>query len=143
MSLVVDASVAIKWFLPEVHSQAARRILKKPQNLLAPDLIWPEVGNTIWKKFHRNEIDADEAAEIIRDFIRLPLEIHDSKLLLELAWTLARYSDGSVYDSLYVALSLLKKSPLVTADRKLYDRFGLKFKGYSVEPRLIWVEDIK
>ena len=36
---VVDASVAIKWFVPEIHAEAARRLLREGITLLAPDLI--------------------------------------------------------------------------------------------------------
>ncbi len=52
--LVVDSSVAVKWFVPEPYSAEARRILDGYKNgtlsFLAPDLINPEVGNIIWKK---------------------------------------------------------------------------------------------
>jgi predicted nucleic acid-binding protein len=53
-NLVVDSSVAIKWFITETYSQVARRILNDYQsgsiNLLAPDLINAEIGNIVWKK---------------------------------------------------------------------------------------------
>jgi len=45
---VVDASVVIKWFVPEIHSEAARRLLAKAHQYLSPDLLFPEVGNVIW-----------------------------------------------------------------------------------------------
>lgn len=44
---VVDASVAIKWFVPEIHSDAAARLLDPEIYISAPDLIAPEFGNTI------------------------------------------------------------------------------------------------
>lgn len=47
---VVDASVAIKWFLPEVHSEPASRLLREERYLLVPDLIWAEFGNVLGKK---------------------------------------------------------------------------------------------
>ena len=52
MSLyVVDASVVIKWFVPEIHGDAARRLLSAPHEYFSPDLLFPEVGNAIWKRF--------------------------------------------------------------------------------------------
>ena len=54
--VVVDASVAAKWFLPEIHSPAAERLLDPSIVLCAPDLIVPELGNIVWKKLRRNEI---------------------------------------------------------------------------------------
>lgn len=41
--VVVDDSVAIKWFVPEIHAEAARRLLREGITLLAPDLIWEDV----------------------------------------------------------------------------------------------------
>jgi len=36
---VVDASVAMKWFIPEIHSPAAARLLEEQLHLCAPDLL--------------------------------------------------------------------------------------------------------
>ena len=47
---VVDASVVVKWFVPEIHSDAARRLLVLPHEYVAPDLLFAETANTIWKK---------------------------------------------------------------------------------------------
>ena len=47
-SLVVDASVVAKWVLPEVHSDAARDLLSVAE-VLAPDLLWAELGNVLWR----------------------------------------------------------------------------------------------
>jgi len=43
---VVDASVAVKWFVPEIQSAAAERLLDPEIVLSAPDLILSELGNT-------------------------------------------------------------------------------------------------
>ena len=51
---VVDASVAIKWFVPEIHAEAARRLLREGITLLAPDLIWAEVANALWRMRRRS-----------------------------------------------------------------------------------------
>ena len=37
--VVVDASVAVKWFLPEIHSEAALRYLDGDYERVAPDLL--------------------------------------------------------------------------------------------------------
>ncbi|WP_211175979.1 type II toxin-antitoxin system VapC family toxin [Brasilonema sp. UFV-L1] len=47
---VVDANVAIKWFLPQVYADDARRLLTGNHSLLVPDLLFPEVGNILWKE---------------------------------------------------------------------------------------------
>ena len=58
MTLVVDASVACKWFVAESGSDAAAALLAGDQMLLAPDLIVPEVCNAAWSKLRRGEIGA-------------------------------------------------------------------------------------
>lgn len=138
-ALVVDASVAVKWFLPEIHSEAAGRILKSRQKLLAPDLIWAEVGNTLWKKNIRQEITMEESSGILKDFLRFPLEIYSSKTLIDTAWNLALRCRISVYDGLYIALAVGSGCSLVTADRKFYE----SLRAEAVGKKLIWVEDTK
>ena len=54
-AFVVDASVVVKWFVPEVHSDAARRLLTLSHEYFAPDLLFAETANTIWKKIRRGE----------------------------------------------------------------------------------------
>lgn len=138
-AFVVDASVAVKWFLPEIHAEAAGRILKSKQLLLAPDLIWAEVGNAVWKKVRWGEITSAEAEGILKDFIRFPLQTYASKTLLEAAWRLADQVGITVYDGLYLALAAGQGCPLITADRKLYQSIRKK----PIGSRLIWVEDVK
>jgi predicted nucleic acid-binding protein len=55
-TFVVDASVVIKWFVPEVHSDAARRLLERSHQYVAPDLLYAETANAIWKKVRRGEL---------------------------------------------------------------------------------------
>jgi predicted nucleic acid-binding protein len=104
--VVVDASVAVKWFVPEIHSVAASRMLDREIALYAPDLIGPEFGNILWKKVRREEIRREEAAEIMNAFAKLPFEIRPSSTLLPAAFELAVALNRTVYDSLYLALAV-------------------------------------
>ena len=47
---VIDASVAVKWFLPEIHTDAAEKWMARDAAFLAPDLIYAEFGNVLWKR---------------------------------------------------------------------------------------------
>src|SRR5687767_1778490 len=107
--VVVDASVAVKWFVPEIHSEAAARVLGPEIALYAPDLIGPEFGNVLWKKVRRDEIERTEADEILNAFAKLPFEIRSSSLLLSAAFELAVALDRTVYDSLYLALAVAEE----------------------------------
>ena len=136
--LVVDASVAIKWFLPEIHSEAASLVLKTKCELVAPDLIWVEVGSILWKKVLRKELNVTEADGILKDFLRFPIQTQGSKFLLHSAWQLDNGSGATVYDSLYLAFANYHGCPLVTADKKFYELMIKK----TASSRVIWVEDI-
>ena len=121
MKLVIDASVAIKWFIPEVHSESAQRLLSNSEaGLLAPDLIVPEFTNILWKKERRNEIRRSEALEILNALPSIGIAVHPSDSLVVSAFEIASKIDRSVYDCLYLALAVAHDCPLVTADRKFH-----------------------
>ena len=138
-TVVIDASVAVKWFLPEVHAAAARRVLRGRRTLLAPDLIWAEVGNVMWKKRRIGEVTADEARTVLKTFRQFPLETCTTKVLLEPAWELGERLGITVYDSLYLVLAMHRRCQLITADAHL--RHAVK--GDAMERTLLWVEDVR
>ena len=116
---VVDASVAAAAFFPEDHSDAARELLASGRTLHAPDLIWAELGNVIWKRYRLSEIDEAEANDLLADALALPLRIAPSDELLEAALKLAMRTGRTVYDCLYLALALKINAMMITADRRL------------------------
>src|SRR3989339_270423 len=117
--LVIDASVAVKWFIPEAGSIAAVKLLDDRKQLIAPDLIYPEVGNIFWKLCGRRLLTDDEAFEIANSFLALPLEIYNSRILLAGALEIAAATGRTVYDSLYLALAVENDCVMVTADKQL------------------------
>ena len=137
-TLVVDASVTIKWFLPEIHSDEARLILESKWELWAPDFIWVEFGSTLRKKIRLKEVTVLEAESILKDFMQFPIQTCGAKLLLNAAWQLACESGATIYDSLYLALASSRGCSLVTADRKFYESIS---KGTD-SAKIIWVEDV-
>jgi predicted nucleic acid-binding protein len=135
--VVVDASVAAKWFVPEIHSAAAERLLDPDIILYAPDLVTAEFGNIVWKKVRRSEITREEGDEILRAFAAVPLEIRPSSVLLAAAFELACELDRSLYDSLYLALAVAEDCVLVTADAK----FLAVVAASALESHIEWVEE--
>jgi predicted nucleic acid-binding protein len=116
---VVDASVVIKWFVPERGWESALRLRGKA--LLSPDLLLPEIGNILWKKVGRKQISMEDGHAILSAVARSEIEIHATTdpLLLDSALQIAHDADVSFYDSLYVSLAALEGPPLVTADNSL------------------------
>jgi predicted nucleic acid-binding protein len=136
--LVVDANVVIKWHVHEVHSDAARRLLQDDAPVPhVPDLMFPEVGNILWKKIRQGELTEDKARGIARLVAVAPLEVHASAPLWEAALEIAVHTGRSVYDSLDVALAVQMDSRLVTADEKLFNAL----KDGPLGARVLWVED--
>ena len=116
---MVDASVAVKWLLPEVHSAAALTLLNAATILHAPDLLYPEVANALWKRVRSGEIAVDKAKDLLAWLSTLPLTLHPSLPLILSATDIACRYDRTVYDSIYLALAVREGVALVTADRKL------------------------
>jgi predicted nucleic acid-binding protein len=117
--LVIDASVVIKWFVPEVHSDAARHLLARSHDFVAPDLLFAEAANTIWKKTQRRELTSQAARRLVADLGRIAVDTVPSPTLIEDAHALAIGTRCTVYDALYVALAARLNTSLVTADQRL------------------------
>jgi predicted nucleic acid-binding protein len=135
---IVDASVAVKWFVPEIHSAQALRLLAADCELLAPDLLPSEFGNILWKKTRRGEVQIRDAVEIVHALAAVPLGFSSATSLLEPAYLLAAEFGRTVYDSLYLALALLETCPLGTADRRLFNAL----QGTFLAASLLWIEDL-
>lgn len=130
-TVVVDASVAAKWFLPEPDASAASEWLDDRYRLAAPDLIRAEIGNIVWKLQRRGVLDSDAAFETIERFLSVPLEIHDSASLLAPALEIAMATGRPVYDSLYLALAVELGGTVVTADDRWVNALaGSPFAGF-------------
>jgi predicted nucleic acid-binding protein len=116
---IVDASVVVKWFVPEIHSEAARRLLTSPHEYLAPDLLFAETATTIWKKVRRGELKLQEGRRLVADIGRIAIETVSCRALAEDAHALASATGRTVYDALYVALAVRLDTRLITADDRL------------------------
>jgi predicted nucleic acid-binding protein len=116
---VVDASVVIKWFVPEVHGDRARRLLATAHQYLSPDLLFPELGNVIWKKVRRGELTADEGQRLAADISRIAVETVPTRGLMIDAHAVAVTTGLTVYDAMYLALAVRLQTELITADEKL------------------------
>jgi predicted nucleic acid-binding protein len=136
--VVVDASVAVLWFLPNVLWQAARRVLAPQYARLAPELIWSEIGNALWKRWRRGDISAAASFEALRDLASTDLDIEPTVSLTMRALEIAQATDRTVYDCLYLALAEAKGCRLVTADRRFYN--ALQSTPYA--GTVLWVEDV-
>jgi predicted nucleic acid-binding protein len=141
VSFVVDAGVAIKWYVPEVHEADAKRFLNSACNLHVPELFYPEFGNILWKKaclLKKPEITEAEGREILELLLGVALTVHPMAPLVLVAFELAASAARpTVYDSCYLVLAKTLNCRFVTADRVFFD----SLKGGPFGPYLAWVAD--
>jgi predicted nucleic acid-binding protein len=135
---IIDASVAIKWFLPETHSINAMRLLTASREMLAPDLLFSECGNVLWKKWLRQEIMPEVIPAILHDLSRMRMRIVPTVVLIEEASRIAVTYRRSFYDSVYLALAAANKGHMVTGDEKLVNAL----RGTSLESVVLAIAEI-
>jgi predicted nucleic acid-binding protein len=115
--LVVDASVVVPWLVPEAASEAALRL--RGRELIAPDLLFSEAANALWKKVGRGELTADEAETAAHLLGSAPLRIRAARDLLPRAVRLAVELAQPAHGCVYLALAEAEGVPLVSDDRRL------------------------
>jgi predicted nucleic acid-binding protein len=120
-TLVIDASIAIKWVIEEAGTAQALA-LRRRATLIAPDLLVAECANVLWKKVRRQEILKEEAVLAARLLQGSSIELLPTRSLLEPATRLAVELDHPAYDCLYLALAIEKDCPFVTADERFRDK---------------------
>jgi predicted nucleic acid-binding protein len=123
---VLDASVAAKWFLPaegETLTDEALDLLYRYTTgqirLIVPDLFWAEFANILWKAVRQGRWTKEAADTAIAAMRDRNLPTVPSLALLEAAFAIANAFQRTVYDSLYVALAVISKAQLLTADERL------------------------
>ncbi|HYB76772.1 MAG TPA: type II toxin-antitoxin system VapC family toxin [Candidatus Bathyarchaeia archaeon] len=121
---VLDASIVIKWFVPEVHSDAARRLLRYRHDYIAPDLMFAETANAIWKKVDRGELSPQDGARLVADVDKVAVETVPCRALAEDAYALAVATRQTVYDAMYLALAVRLDTRMITADERLAGALG-------------------
>jgi predicted nucleic acid-binding protein len=133
--VVIDASVVVKLFFEEEHSKAAEQCVARADELLAPDLLWAETANVIWKRQRHGDLTADAAADLLRHILALPVAIHPSADLVPDALDLAMRLERTVYDCLYLALAVRTASIMVTGDLRLVNALA----GGPLEKYIAWI----
>ena len=117
MTLVVDASVAVKWVLLEDDSERARALIGA-EPLVAPDFLLLECANVLAQQVRRQRLSTDDAAAGLRIIQAAGLRLVASPPHVVEAQRLAMSLGQTVYDSLYLAVALAEGAVLITADSR-------------------------
>lgn len=138
MIVIVDASVAAKWFFGEEHSEAALSLLGNPFELHISEFFFLEIDSILIKRTRRRELSELEALEIHDEVRSIPIQSYSTFDLQERAFEMALETGLSVYDCIYLALAEALEGHMVTADRK----FLLALQGSPLEDYVLWIEDL-
>ena len=134
MSLVVDASVAVKWLVAEPGSDAADGVATSGEDLHAPRLMVSEVANALWRKARIGELEVGQVGELVAAVTEMPVLWSTDETLgadaVRLALALAL--DRPVYDCVYLALAHRIGARVVTADERFANALATTEHGHAV-----------
>lgn len=116
MDLVVDASVAVKWFVEEDDTNRALLLTNGAEEIHCPHLLASEVGSALWRKVLQGQLEFGDARAGMESLARMPINWHADEALGVDCLQLAFAHDRTVYDSMYLALANRLNARLVTAD---------------------------
>ena len=131
--LVIDASVAVKWFVSEEGSDKADEVSASDYTLLAPRLIVIEVANALARKAIQKLITPLEAAEYVRTLPQFLAGLLDVEDLIEPALENACSHRHPIYDFVYLEAARRRDTRMLTADQKLI----AKVKGTNIAKLVI------
>lgn len=133
MRFVVDASVLFKILVSEADTDLAIRLLQA--GVGAPDLIFSEVANALWKAHRRGGIALNDLRRAASVLTRVDLDVIEGRLLTGAALKHAAALDHAAYDCIYLALAEREGVPVVTADARFQRKVAAA--GLSVEVLLL------
>ena len=127
MKYVLDASVAIKWVLPEANSPKALAVRDDYRSalyeLIAPDIFKVEAAHALTRAERRNILQPGEAVKQMVLLMQSRPRLHPFGPLLARAMQLSSQVKIGVYDCLYVALAEREQCQIVTSDVRLIGEF--------------------
>ena len=138
MKIVIDASVIIKWYLPEIHSNEAELLVNDLLEIHAPESLITEFGNILWKKCKIGELSPVESLIVADQMLTEDITFHAHASLLRDSLRQANETGQTVYDWTYLILASSLGAEFVTADRK----FFLAVRRTDFKNNIVWIENI-
>ena len=116
--MVVDSSACLDVVLDTGPGRVLQRLLLEPEaGLVAPGLLWVEVGRVLRAKVSDGALSRRGAEAALADFLDLGVQETAVEPLLVRAWQLR--DNFTVDDGVFVALAEATTRPLLTTDLRL------------------------
>ena len=124
--VVMDASLAVMWAVPETNSKQALALAnqwaQEHTRLISPCLMLTEVANAFYTKVARREMELDTGIAALQVVLEFGIEIHEEPGLHPRAMELSRQlKRPSTYDCHYLALAEIRNCELWTGDERFYN----------------------
>jgi predicted nucleic acid-binding protein len=123
MTVVIDASVAVKWVCDEPDSEQASALLSN-ETLVAPAFWIVEASNALWRRRRLGELTEKQTLARLDALHEAPVRALEDHRLVEAALRLANDLDHLVYDCLYLAAAIDLDTQVITADRRFEAAVG-------------------
>lgn len=136
MTLVIDASVALKWVIEEEDSATAQEVLSSRHRLAAPEFLWVECANALWSKARRKLLRWEDGLAAYGSLEKVGLVRIPIGYLVAPALEIARALDHPIYDCLYLAAALSEGGAVLTADER-FAAAARKHPAYANHVRLL------
>ena len=122
--VALDSSIIAAMFFKEDASERALKAATEP-DLITLDLAFAEVGNVAWKQVVLSDVDKEltwMALQKCMKFIFEACDIVRSQDLAAEAYAISVDARTTFYDSLFLALAEKEQVPLLTLDRRMYEK---------------------
>lgn len=134
---VVDASVAVKWLIPEPGEMAAKELLATRRELVAPALIRLEVAAAVLRAYREARLSEADARDTLGRWQRILdaafVRLIPDDALFSLAVEISVRVRHALPDCLYYAAAQSTRMTLVTSDRAMYGRAGNDIQAELLE----------
>ena len=123
---VLDTSVVVKWFSEADEGDLEKALKFRADHttghclLIVPDLLLYELANALR---YNEKVQPDEVREAVESIGDMDIQIRPYDIhVLSSALTLAFRYQVTVYDAYFLGLAEAIECPLITADRRFYDK---------------------